>query len=306
MTVRDVLEKLGYKVQASNNFWRMSALYRKSNSLSLSVDKETGWFNDFVTNQNGPLSYLVALTLNIGRNEGEKYLKDLNANFDVNWTVNQDEEDKVENEKKFDQNFLSDLLPSYAFYKNRGISEETLKLFRSGVKTYGKLNNRFVFPVFDDHGNLIGVSGRELFQKSERPKWKTIGEKLTFVFPAQITGEYIEKSSTCILVESIGDGLALYEAGVRNFLVLFGTKVSKAVILYLIRSNVKKVIVATNNDFESEKNAGKIAANKIRETLLKFFDSSAIEIRLPIKNDFGDMMKEEILEWAGQNPVKSA
>lgn len=141
---------------------------------------------------------------------------------------------------------------------------------------------------------------------STRPKWKTLGKKLNFVFPAQITGRDIERSSAVILVESIGDGLALYEAGIRNFLVLFGTKVSKAVILYLIRANVKKVIIATNNDSDKEKNVGKIAADKIKNDLCKFFDSGAIEIRLPSKNDFGDLTKEEILAWAGFQPVKSA
>lgn len=295
MTVKDVLENIGYKVTPSNNFWRMKALYRKSDSLSVSVNKETGWFEDFVTGQNGPLSYLVSLTLGISRVDGEKYLKDLY--FGRQQSFSQEKENELKNDDKIDDAFLKDLLPSYGFYKNRGISERTLKIFNSGVKTYGKLNNRFVFPIFGNKGEVIGVSGRDLFENSSRPKWKIIGKKTNFVYPHHVVGKDIEESSEVILVESIGDGLALYESDIKNFLVLFGTKISKSVILYLIRQNVQKIIIATNNDSVSSVNAGLEGAQSIKKQLLKFFSEDKIEIRLPKKNDFGAMNAAEIIEW---------
>lgn len=304
MTVKDVLEKLGYKLQSSNNFWRMSALYRKSNSNSLSVNKETGWFEDFVTGENGPLSNLVALTLGISREQGLKYLADSNANFKNSVT---EEEISIKNEEVFNSDLLKDLLPSFAFYKNKGISEKTLREFNGGVKTCGKLNNRFVFPIFDENKKIVGVSGRDLLNNSEtRPKWKILGKKNNFIFPAHLSGNEIELKSEVVLVESIGDALALYDAGIKNILVLFGTKVSKAIVLYLIRQNVNKIIIATNNDVDSSTNWGEEAAKNIYKQLLNFFDSSKIEIRLPAKNDFGTMSKEEILEWAGRPAAKSA
>jgi len=302
MTVKDVLENIGYKVSASNNFWRMKALYRKSDSLSVSVNKDTGWFEDFVTGQNGPLSNLVALTLGISRVDGEKYLKDLYFGKQVSFS--KEEENQIKNDEKFDDTFLKDLLPSYGFFKNRGISEETLKKFNSGVKTYGKLNNRYVFPIFGNNNEIIGVTGRDLFDNSSRPKWKIIGKKSNFVFPHHVTGREIEDKSEVILVESIGDGLALYESGIKNFLVLFGTKISKSIILYLIRQNVQKIIIATNNDSDKDKNYGLEGAKQSKSQLIKFFDESKIEIRLPQKNDFGAMKKAEILEWYNQKQAE--
>lgn len=294
MTVKDVLEQMGYKVSSSNNFWRMKALHRKSDSLSVSVNKETGWFEDFVTGQNGPLSHLVSLTLGISRQDGETYLRNMFFNKTYEVKV---EEPEIKNDEKLEAEFLKDLLPSYGFYKNRGISESTLQKFSSGVKTYGKLNNRYVFPVFDHNGNLIGVSGRDLYNNSTRPKWKTLGKKNNFIFPHHLTGKSIEDKSEVILVESIGDGLALYESGIFNFLVLFGTKISKSIILYLIRQNVQKIIIATNNDSTSDVNAGLEGAQSIQGQLLKFFASDKIIIKLPPKNDLGDMNPKEIQEW---------
>lgn len=300
MTVKDVLESIGYKVQPFNNYWRMSALYRKSNSLSLSVHKETGWFQDFVTGQNGPLQNLVALTLGIGKEEALKKLKVWGEGF----SIKNSEKETLKQEESFDKSFIDDLLPSYAFYRNRGISESTLKRFGGGVKTSGKLNNRFVFPIYDENSQLVGIAGRDLFEKSERPKWKIIGRGTNFIYPFHITGQEIEKTGQVVLVESIGDGLALYEAGIKNFLVLFGTNISKKVILYLIRQNVQSIIIATNNDEKAVKNWGMDAASKIHKTLLKYFDGSKIEIRLPLKNDFGEMSKEEIRLWAGEKSAK--
>jgi len=298
MEVKDVLEHLGYKLSPSNNYWRMSALYRKSNSLSLSVNKETGWFEDFVTGQNGPLSYLVALTVGISREDGDKYLKDLYFNKVEH--ISNYKENTIKNEAKFNEDFLNDLLPSYNFYKKRNISEKTIKEFQGGVKTYGKMNNRFVFPIFGEDKKIIGISGRDLFQSDKRPKWKILGKKNTFVYPSHITSKYIEEKNEVILVESIGDGLALYEAGIKNFLVLFGTKISKALILFLIQKNIEKIIVATNNDTDSRENWGNLGAQEVYNQLVKFFDKDKIQICLPEKKDFGDCSKQEIQQWAGQ------
>lgn len=297
MNVKDILEHLGYKVHSYNEFWRMNAIYRDSNSLSLSVNKNTGWYSDFVTGESGPLHYLISTTLGISRGDAEKYLKELYYNGP---SLEKEEKKQIKNEEVFNNEFLKDLLPSYSFYKKRGISEETLKLFNGGVKTYGKLNNRFVFPVFDKNKRVIGISGRDLFSKADRPKWKTLGKKNNFVYPFHITESYIKQLREVILVESIGDALSLYEAGIYNFLVLFGTSISNAIILYLIELDVDKIIVATNNDFDSQNNWGEKASDKIVKKLSKFFDLNKIEVRLPTKKDFGEMKSREILDWANK------
>ena len=51
-----------------------------------------------------------------------------------------------------------------------------------------------------------------------------------------------------------------------------------------------------NND--SNKNmAGNIGADKIYSRLKRYFDQRQLKIALPIKKDFGEMTREEILQW---------
>jgi DNA primase len=191
------------------------------------------------------------------------------------------------------------LLPSFNFYNKRGISNETLKDFKGGVKTYGKLNNRFVFPIFEGK-KIIGLAGRDLYSNSQRPKWKILGRKSNFVYPSDLSSPEIQNTKTVILVESIGDALALYENGIKNLIVIFGLTVSKNVILFLMKSNLENIIISTNNDADSDYNRGMEAALNIKSKLSKFFNPDTLKVKLPTRKDFGDMTKAEILEWKKQ------
>lgn len=290
----ELLKKMGYLPERSGpDYLRMKAIYRNSASSSLSVNTKSGWFTDFVTGQSGPLIKLAMITLNINEKDAKSFLR--NEYFD-NVVEAEDQESRIVQEKFFSSDFLSDLLPSFNFYNKRGISNETLKDFKGGVKTYGKLNNRFVFPIFEGK-KIIGLAGRDLYSNSQRPKWKILGRKSNFVYPADLASPEIQNTKTVILVESIGDALALYENGIKNFIVIFGLTVSKNVILFLMKSNLEKIIISTNNDTDSDYNRGMEAALNIKSKLSKFFNSDTLKVKLPTKKDFGDMTKAEILEW---------
>ena len=288
---------MGYVPERSGpDYLRMKAIYRNSASSSLSVNTKSGWFTDFVTGQSGPLIKLAMITLNINEKDAKSFLR--NEYFD-NTVEAEDQESKIVQEKFFNSDFLSDLLPSFNFYNKRGISNETLKDFKGGVKTYGKLNNRFVFPIFEGN-KIIGLAGRDLYSNSQRPKWKILGRKSNFVYPPDLASPEIQRTKTVILVESIGDALALYENGIKNFIVIFGLTVSKNVILFLMKSNLEKIIISTNNDADSDYNRGMEAALNIKSKLSKFFNSDTLKVKLPTRKDFGDMTKAEILEWKKQ------
>jgi len=293
----ELLKKMGYAPERSGpDYLRMKAIYRNSASSSLSVNTKSGWFTDFVTGQSGPLIKLAMITLNINEKDAKSFLR--NEYFD-NTVEAEDQESKIVQEKFFNSDFLSDLLPSFNFYNKRGISNETLKDFKGGVKTYGKLNNRFVFPIFEGN-KIIGLAGRDLYSNSQRPKWKILGRKSNFVYPPDLASPEIQRTKTVILVESIGDALALYENGIKNFIVIFGLTVSKNVILFLMKSNLEKIIISTNNDADSDYNRGMEAALNIKSKLSKFFNSDTLKVKLPTRKDFGDMTKAEILEWKKQ------
>ena len=105
------------------------------------------------------------------------------------------------------------------------------------------------------------------------------------------------KSKEIILIESVGDMLSLWEAGVRNSVVTFGISLNSHMIALLLKLNPNKIYIAFNNDSNK---AGNKAAREAYKKLVKFFDEDMLEIKLPSKNDFGCMSKKEILEW--KNP----
>jgi len=159
---------------------------------------------------------------------------------------------------------------------------------------------RFVFPVFNSSGFIIGFAGRDMMDKEGRPKWKHIGKKTKWCYPYYHPCFYkpeLWSNSDVILVESIGDFLSLHQNSKLNALVTFGLEISPSLISCLVEISPKRIILSSNNDCTSKENRGLNAAIKNYLKLLSFFDSKKIKICLPTKNDFGDMCKEDYNSW---------
>ena len=66
-----------------------------------------------------------------------------------------------------------------------------------------------------------------------------------------------------------------------------------------ISQDITKIIVAFNDDSQNS-GAGNRAAKKAEQKLLKYFDPDQVSISLPTGGDFGDMSKNQILDWMGK------
>lgn len=212
-------------------------------------------------------------------------------------------------QKTYPKDCLERLFPNYSFYNKKNISDATLKAYKMGLATTGKMYQRFVFPVFNEAGEICGFSGRHLNWSEEMtaPKWKHIGDKREWVYPLFLP-EYrqnLDIVDEIVLVESIGDSLALYEEGYKNHLVTFGLEVSPAILSFLLAGDYRKIILASNNDSSKEINRGKIAAIKNLIKLSSVFPIEMIDIKLPTSNDFGEMRErgESFSSWAEQKPL---
>lgn len=295
----EILYKLGYtNLKSSGPVFRTKPLYRDSgNNQVLCIFKDTGYFKDHGREEfKGSLEELVRLTLNLRSHKeacqwlGVDYKK---INYSPVEVIKYIEQDKI-----FDQENLSLIKPVHDYWNNRKISNNTLNIFKSGLDNGtegGKMQNRYVFPIFDNKDNIIGLSGRKLEAKSNRPKWIHYGKKSKWIYPSFVNKNYIKDKEEVILVESIGDMLSLWEAGIKNSVVLFGVNLSDSILFYLIGLRVKKIVIALNNDGENK--AGNSGAEKISKDLKNYFDESYIKIALPDKNDFNEMSKNEILNW---------
>lgn len=197
-------------------------------------------------------------------------------------------------EKIYPNSILSGLVKDHSYYLDKGIREAVLDELKGGKAFKGNMAGRYVFPIVTLDGRIHGFSGRALYENPQI-KWKHMGIKKNWVYPAHFVHDDIRRERSVILVESIGDLLALMSAGIRNVLVLFGVNLHGELLSYLIARSPNKIIISTNND--TKHNVGQNAAEKIANKLHNYFGEDKIQIKLPTKKDFGEMTEEEIKIW---------
>ena len=293
--IKSALEQIGYRLKDFGNHWRTAAIYRGGdNQTSLKVYKNTGVWQDYVSGSDSmPFQKLIELTL---KTKDPKIIKQYIRNSSE--PTEYVKKEILEMEKVYPEECLQRLFPNYSLYLKKNISEETLKKYKCGLASNGQMYQRMVFPIFNSDNQIIGFSGRKINENNDFPKWKHIGIKTKWIYPAFIPNEktvdqLIEDKREVILVESIGDSMALTEEGYENNLVTFGLDCSPALINYLCSKSLDRIIIATNNDSDKDKNHGKISSMKIYMKLSQFFDFRQLSIQLPLLNDFGEMRQKE-------------
>ena len=252
--IKDILEELGYKLSDKGGYWQCSALYRGGdNQTALQIYKDTGAWKDYVKDTSFmPFKRLLVLTLNTNDpKELSKYL-----NKDEVFFLNEKSKtsvDKIEMEEVYPESILQNLLPHYKFYIDKGIGKDVLKKLKGGLATKGQMYQRFVFPVYNEYGQIHGFSGRDMSNKKGKPKWKHMGRKSNWVYPAHLPCEdqslfnYPNKDYV-IVVESIGDCLNLMSQGVNNVLVSFGLDISSKLLCSIVKFGFSNVVISFNND----------------------------------------------------------
>lgn len=290
--VEDVLVALGYDLKnESSNYWRALPRYRESsNASTLRISKNNGNFVDFAANIKGNINDLVKLSLGLGSIQEARTWVD---SFQISKSV-LEKKPKIFLDKKIDLKYIDGLMPHYSFYtaEPRCISKEVLEKFECGVCFSGKQNNRFVFVIRDENGDVKGVAGRDLI--GGRVKWKLMGDKRRWIFPLGSLPK-IEESKKLVLIESIGDALALYDIGVENVLITFGLDLSNKLTNFISSLDLDEIIISLNNDSNKEKNWGQLASEQMRNKLSKLMDLDKIKISPPPFGDWGETKKEERL-----------
>ena len=291
MSIRNLLSSLGHRPFDAGNEWRCQAVYRGGDSPnSLSVNKRNGLWFDYPAQTGGSLQELVELTLHEEIEDFEKFVE----RYDIDFSQLEEERPTIMSEKIWPKEELDKLLPHYRFYEDRGISKETLQLFKGGFQHSGTMNRRFVFPIYNKDGQIHGWTGRDMTE-SRDVKWYHLGKTRDWVYPFYVRKgsrfpcqEAIREKGFVILVESVGDMLALWEHGYKNVLVTFGVKVSPTLSALLMGLGVK-IVISTNNDIGKKENWGRKGALDVFIRLLSHIDYQNMIIALPAgTNDFGD------------------
>ena len=202
------------------------------------------------------------------------------------------------------------------YLKERGISEETQKVFRLGYapdswdslsnflrnkgapqehidrsgllakkeetnRSYDRFRGRLMFPVLDAQGRPIAFGGRTL--KGEDAKYINSPETAAYVkgrnlFGLNLTRDEIRRQGFAILVEGFLDLIVPYQFGVRNVVASLGTALTSDQVKLLSRF-ARKVVVNYDGD-----RAGIQAAKKSIEILL----AEDLEVKVLVLPDNAD------------------
>ena len=281
-SIKDILVEMGYDLLDRGKNFRTKPLYRDSDSDNvLSIDKESGVWYDFKEKKGGKFEELVRISL---KQEDATETKEwIRARTNGHVTALAKKKPELKTIKKYPKEILYKLGNDHSYWVDRGIAEDVIKIFGGGLAGNGQMTNRYVFPIFNSSSELVGFTGRyvkEAPSEYDIPKWKHVGTVSGWCYPLKYNIKTIQEKKEVILVESVGDMLALWSAGIENVMVTFGLRVSKAF----------------NNDSRNNY-AGNNAAKEVANKLLLHFDKEQVRIALPSKNDFGDMKKTEIQRW---------
>lgn len=292
LDIREFLVEQGYPVQDRGEYITIPAKWRGGEDVSsVAIYPKTNVVIDFVSSERMRIEELVGKILGIAsRFDLKQWMAKRGMEL-----VGQKKLGSIINVRRpFPESVLEDFKPDYSYFLGRGISEETLRTFEGGLCLAGRMKDRFCFPVRDSRRRIIGLVGRAVVD-GMLPKYKILGKKASFVWPAIVNLPQIKEAGEIILVESPACVFRLWDFDIRHVLCLFGTELSVALLNFAIKMNPRRIIVATNNEASL---VGNEAAQKVTRKFRRFFDHHQVLVHLPIgAKDFADMSRGQIKEW---------
>jgi 5S rRNA maturation endonuclease (ribonuclease M5) len=295
MNLFEVLRNAGCKPTNHGTYITCAGKYRGGDDpTSVAVYPQTDTVHDFVTSKTMSIEEFLKRTLNLkSLTQLDKILKGTKEYYSSCFGEQETDDPFNKTTKYYSSDDILSLDWDHSYWNGRNISDQTITAFQGGVCRSGKMENRYVFPIFNSRKKIEGFSGRDITGKS-KIKWKHIGKKSDWAYPLYFSHKYVTEQHQIIIVESIGDMLSLWQSNIRNTAITFGTDIGSGLLKAILRLDPKSIIIATNNDVNQ---AGQKAAQKIKHKLVEFFDESQIQISHPIKNDFGEQTSEENIHW---------
>lgn len=131
----------------------------------------------------------------------------------------------------------------FAFWKSQGFTmaevEQAGVLASSGGRVRNRFWDRLIFPLFDQHGNVVSFAGRTL-RLDGLPKYVNGPQSLVYNKSAILYGLFqaktaIKRLGYAVLVEGYMDVLASFQAGTKNVLAVCGTALTEQQLSLLKR-----------------------------------------------------------------------
>jgi DNA primase len=230
-------------------------IYEKTNSFYCFGCNVGGDVIEFIEQVEGiKFSEAIQKLIN-DKNIEPEYITNINYSEDLVKLIQKLKENK--NEKIFDEKILEKYNIKHRYLIDMGFKKETLEYFQIGYcdDENDELFNRITIPWRDSNGNLIGIIGRDITNKSNAKYIAKKGsEKQQHLFNLWNAKYYGKKY--LILTEDEKSILRLWEWGFYNAVALgnSGLKERK----WLLRKYTPCVYLCLDNDEPGEKATEKI------------------------------------------------
>ncbi len=201
----------------------------------------------------------------------------------------------------FQQNLTNS--PAYAYLKKRGLSDETAQAFQLGYalpqwhaaldhlklykfseneiieagvairneqgNVYDRFRNRFVIPIRDSRGRVVGFGARAIHPDDE-PKYlnspqSTLFDKSHLLYGFDMARRAIRETETVVVVEGYMDVIQAHQAGYPNVVATMGTALTES-HLQTLSKYAHRLILALDADMAGIK-ATMRGLDVARETL---------------------------------------
>jgi len=157
---------------------------------------------------------------------------------------------------------LENLDAKHWYFKQRGIREETVRLFGGGFfDRRGSMAGRIVFPVHDESNVLIGYAGRAVDDELAESdgKYKTPFKKSLVVFNLHRAKCFVGRG--VVIAEGFFDCMKIYQAGFPNVVALMGSELYEHQEELLTKHFDRAVLLLDGDE------AGRAAASAIASRL---------------------------------------
>ena len=140
---------------------------------------------------------------------------------------------------------------------------------------YDRFRNRFMFPIRDRDGRVVGFGGRAI--GDAQPKYlnspqTAVFDKSSLLFGLDLAKDEIRRADQVVIVEGYMDAIAAHQFGHENVVAAMGTAVTEAQTA-LVKRLTKHIVLALDADA-----AGQLATVRGLETMQGVLDREHVPV----------------------------
>jgi DNA primase len=135
----------------------------------------------------------------------------------------------------------------------RGIKASTSKEFELGWAQSGYFAGRVTIPIHDHRGNLIGFTGRQIYDSQSSQKYKNsksseIFDKSAILFNEHRAVEAARLSGYMVFVEGHFDVISMHQYGIKNVVAIQGTAAPLPQTIKRLSRTCKRFVLCYDGD----------------------------------------------------------